>query len=161
MLRTTATRALRSLSRLPQQSTSRRLASTTTLDGDEHAGSIAAAADEAFERFEGIPKFQRYPHAFPVTMTLHEYQRKYERLEAKARVTDEPVNVAGRIVSIRAASKKLVFLDLQSDGKRIQVLSELKHFEGRSGSTDEAAIHEEFQTIHDSLRRGDIIGECL
>ncbi|TMW62361.1 hypothetical protein Poli38472_009854 [Pythium oligandrum] len=124
----------------------------TTAANDENS---AAAA---FERFEGIPGFEKYPHTFPVSMNLRDFQQKYADLPAKARETEQPVNIAGRIVSIRAASKKLIFLDLQSDGARIQVLSELKHFQGRSGSTDAAVVQDEFQRVHESLRRGDIIG---
>ncbi|KAJ0401865.1 hypothetical protein P43SY_007799 [Pythium insidiosum] len=117
-----------------------------------------AAAVAAFERFDGIPGFKRYPHAFPISMTLREFQHKYADLPAKARETEQPVNVAGRIVSIRASSKKLVFIDVQSDGARVQVLSELKHFEGSGDSADPEAVQDEFVRFHEALRRGDIIG---
>lgn len=60
-------------------------------------------------------------------------------------------------MSIRAASKKLVFIDVQSNGTTVQVLSEVKHYEG-SNPGDEDAVKEEFQKVHESLRRGDIIG---
>ncbi|KAL4118706.1 hypothetical protein PRIC2_011031 [Phytophthora ramorum] len=116
---------------------------------------------EAMERFQDVPKFQQYPHFFPVTMSLLEYQQKFEALEPKARCTDEAVALAGRVVAIRHASKNLVFLDLQSDGRTVQVLSEVKHFEGRGDETatgDNEAAKKEFRTLHESLRRGDIIG---
>ena len=53
------------------------------------------AFSTAFERFAAVPNIQKYPHAFPVTMTFKEYQEKYGVLPAKARNTDEPVALAG------------------------------------------------------------------
>ncbi|RLN49360.1 hypothetical protein BBJ28_00000828 [Nothophytophthora sp. Chile5] len=67
----------------------------------------------------------------------------------------------GRVVAIRHASKNLVFLDLQSNGTTVQVLSEVKHFEGRgdeAATGDADSIKKEFRAVHESLRRGDIIG---
>jgi lysyl-tRNA synthetase class II len=161
MLRTATSRAAlqwRRLARTPIASVQNRFLSSAS-HGDGNAASTSSSAAEAFERFDGISHFQRYPHAFPVSMTLHEYQRKYENLPSKARMEEDAVNVAGRIMSIRAASKKLVFLDLESDGVLVQVLAELKHFQGHSGTTDATVIQDEFQRVHESLRRGDIIGE--
>ncbi|DBA04285.1 TPA: hypothetical protein N0F65_002047 [Lagenidium giganteum] len=112
----------------------------------------------AFDRFSDVASFQRYPHAFPVSMTVQQYNKQYEDLPATARLVDEPVMLAGRIVSIREASKKLVFLDIQSNGHSVQVLSELKHFEGSDAATDADAVKDEFRKVHESLRRGDIIG---
>ncbi|KAG2529491.1 hypothetical protein JM18_002753 [Phytophthora kernoviae] len=121
----------------------------------------SSAVTEAMERFQSVPKFQQYPHAFPVSMSLQEYQHKFDSLEPKARCTEEAVVLAGRVVAIRHASKNLVFLDLQSDGATVQVLSEAKHFEGRgeeASTGDKEAAKKEFRAVHESLRRGDIIG---
>ncbi|KAG3034631.1 hypothetical protein JG687_00006310 [Phytophthora cactorum] len=119
-----------------------------------------ASVAEAMERFQDVPKFTQYPHFFPVSMSLQEYQQKFEALEPKARCTEESVALAGRVVAIRHASKNLVFLDLQSDGQTVQVLSEVKHFEGRGDeyAGDKEAAKKEFRALHESLRRGDIIG---
>ncbi|OWZ07639.1 Lysine-tRNA ligase [Phytophthora megakarya] len=119
----------------------------------------AASAIEAMERFKDVPKFTQYPHFFPVTMSLQQYQQKFEALEPKARCTEEAVALAGRVVAIRHASKNLVFLDLQSDGHTVQVLSEVKHFEDRDDTGDDKeAVKKEFRAVHESLRRGDIVG---
>lgn len=62
-------------------------------------------------------------------------------------------------MAIREASKNLLFVDLQSDGVTVQVLSEAKHFRGGVESeNDKDAIKHEFRKVHESLRRGDIIG---
>lgn len=74
---------------------------------------------------------------------------------------DWRMRTAGRIVAIREASKNLVFLDVQSDGATVQVLSEAKHFHGTLGEDgDKDAVKLEFRKVHESLRRGDIIGAC-
>lgn len=133
--------------------------SSGSQDGDNSVTAIAnLTAQEAFERFEGILGFRQYPHTFPITHSFKEYQQQYDALEPKARESQDAVALAGRIVSIRAASKKLVFIDIQSNGTTVQVLSEVKHFEGSSPDSDEDAVKDEFQKVHESLRRGDIIG---
>ncbi|TDH72438.1 hypothetical protein CCR75_000738 [Bremia lactucae] len=115
---------------------------------------------EAMERFQDVPNFRQYPNFFPVTMSVREYQHKFKSLEPKSRCTEESVALAGRVVAIRHASKNLIFLDLQSDGHTVQVLSEAKHFIGCEGNRngDKEAAKREFRALHDSLRRGDIIG---
>ncbi|KAL3672675.1 hypothetical protein V7S43_001969 [Phytophthora oleae] len=121
----------------------------------------SASRAEAMTRFQSVPKFTQYPHFFPVSMSLQEYQQKFDGLESKARRTEETVALAGRVVAIRHASKNLVFLDLQSDGHIVQVLSEVKHFEGRgdeAATGDKEEAKKEFRALHESLRRGDIIG---
>lgn len=160
------------LLRLPQRlvrsagvtATGRRaLSSASSSNGsqDEDTSATAIAnltVQEAFERFEDIPGFRQYPHTFPVTHSFKQYQQQYDALEPKAREIQDAVALAGRIVSIRAASKKLVFIDIQSNGTTVQVLSEVKHFEGSTPSGDADAVKDEFQKVHESLRRGDIIG---
>jgi hypothetical protein len=65
------------------------------------AASASVATPEGLERFREVPGFRAYPHAFPVSMTLKEYQSKYEAaLEPKARCVDEPVAVAGACAAV-------------------------------------------------------------
>ncbi|ETV76394.1 lysine-tRNA ligase [Aphanomyces astaci] len=110
--------------------------------------------EQGHERFDRISNYVRYPNHFPVTMTVKDFNAKYDGLPAKARETDDPVSLAGRITSIRSASKKLVFLDISNDGHDVQVLAEKKYFQG----DDVANNDTEFEHVHESLRRGDIIG---
>ncbi|CEG41258.1 lysine-trna ligase [Plasmopara halstedii] len=114
----------------------------------------------ALERFRDVANFKHYPHFFPIIMSLREYQHKFKTLEPKARCPNVAVALAGRVVAIRHASKNLVFIDLQSDGHTVQVLSEVKHFQGSKdeGGEDTESIKKEFLAVHESLRRGDIIG---
>ncbi|CAK4635041.1 unnamed protein product [Aphanomyces euteiches] len=117
--------------------------------------SSSSEDDIGHDRFAQISNYVRYPNHFPVTMTVKEFIAEYNDLPEKARVVDKSVSLAGRITSIRSASKNLVFLDICNDGHEVQVLSEKKHF---VGSGDESSSESSFNNILDSLRRGDVIG---
>jgi len=54
--------------------------------------------------------------------------------------------LSGRIKSIRSAGSKLIFIDLEGDGSRVQVMATAALYQG------------EFEALHTTLRRGDIIG---
>jgi len=56
------------------------------------------------------------------------------------------VAVTGRIKAIRGSGAKLLFIDLEGDGARIQVFAQANFYKG------------EFSDLHAALRRGDIIG---
>ncbi|GMF49259.1 unnamed protein product [Phytophthora fragariaefolia] len=67
------------------------------------------------ERFQSVPKFQQYPHFFPVTMTLQEYQHKFEALEPKARCTEESVALAAKVVKgIRRYLEDRNFMEVET-----------------------------------------------
>lgn len=61
---------------------------------------------------------------------------------------DVEERVAGRILSIRKASSKLYFFDLQSDGAKLQAKINHQMFENK----------EAFTNIMSNYHRGDIIG---
>ncbi|KAL8002524.1 putative aminoacyl-tRNA synthetase, class II, nucleic acid-binding protein [Plasmopara halstedii] len=83
----------------------------------------------ALERFRDVANFKHYPHFFPIIMSLREYQHKFKTLEPKARCPNVAVALAGRVVAIRHASKNLV-LSITKRWPYVQVLSEVKHFQG-------------------------------
>lgn len=89
-----------------------------------------------------------YPHEFRTTCTVSEYNQKYEHLKNEELLPDVTEKIAGRIMSMRRASAKLYFFDLQSNGARVQV----KIYQQKSTSKDEFAA--EISKYH----RGDIIG---
>lgn len=89
-----------------------------------------------------------YPHTYKISCTVQEYVEKYEYLknsETEERVTEK---VAGRILTIRKASSKLYFLDLQSDGAKLQVKVNQQMYDNK----------EMFAAELSKYRRGDIIG---
>lgn len=89
-----------------------------------------------------------YPHKFPISITLSNYCQKYDYLQKGERVEDVYEQVAGRILSIRRASSKLYFIDLQGDGTKIQVKVNLATYDNKDNFADEMS----------KFHRGDIVG---
>lgn len=91
-----------------------------------------------------------YPHKFHVDFTIPNFRHQFD---AKCQTNGEfnnstTVQLAGRIMSKRAASSKLQFITIQGDGQTVQILSTLDTYENA----------EAFATIHGRIKRGDIIG---
>ena len=93
-----------------------------------------------------------YPHKFEISIQLNKYVTKYADIEPGTQKTDEEVAVAGRVMRKALSGAKLIFLDLKSEGAKVQVMCDARHFE--AGGFDLAA----FQRIMNSVKRGDIIG---
>ncbi|KAJ2115953.1 lysyl-tRNA synthetase, partial [Coemansia sp. RSA 921] len=87
-----------------------------------------------------------YPHKFHVDMSLTDYIEEFKGMKTDETKPDREIRLAGRIYSKRAAGTKLVFYDLHSEGKKIQILATAQYAE------------RDFATVHDALRRGDIVG---
>ncbi|KAJ0089474.1 hypothetical protein Patl1_14232 [Pistacia atlantica] len=90
-----------------------------------------------------------YPHKFFVDMSILEYTEKYGGLGNGEHLEDVTVSLAGRIMSKRSSSSKLLFYDLHGGGAKLQVMADAS----KSGM-DEA----EFSKFHSSVKRGDIVG---
>ena len=54
--------------------------------------------------------------------------------------------MTGRVMSIRAAGPKLIFIDLHGDDAKVQIMATAQNYEG------------DFDQIHNNIRRGDIVG---
>lgn len=89
-----------------------------------------------------------YPHSFQISCTVLDYVRKYDHLKNAETLEDTTERVAGRILSIRKASSKLYFLDLQSDGAKIQVKVNQQMYDNKDKFTAEMSKY----------HRGDVIG---
>ncbi|CAG9536832.1 unnamed protein product [Cercopithifilaria johnstoni] len=89
-----------------------------------------------------------YPHKFHVSISLTDFIDKYDNLEKDVILNDTVQSVAGRIFSKREAGGKLIFYDLHGEGTRLQVLANARFHKG----------NEAFDTVHDRIKRGDIIG---
>ena len=61
-------------------------------------------------------------------------------------VEDLTVSLTGRILAIRGAGSNLIFIDLEGDCAKVQILAQADFYQG------------EFTMLHSQLRRGDIIG---
>ena len=83
-------------------------------------------------------------------MSVKDFIAKYNDGIADGEHLDEvTVSLAGRILIKRSSGSKLHFYDLQGQGLKVQVISDLQTFEG-----DDEAFH----AINSETRRGDILG---
>lgn len=89
-----------------------------------------------------------YPNKFDISSTLLDYNQKYKNLKNGEKLENVTERVAGRILSIRKAGSKLYFLDLQSDGAKVQVKVYEQMYESK----------ENFVAEMTRYHRGDIIG---
>lgn len=89
-----------------------------------------------------------YPHNFPISITLSNYCQKYDHLKSGERIEDKDEQIAGRILSVRRASSKLYFFDVQGDGTKIQMKGNLATYENKDHFTDDMG----------KIHRGDIVG---
>jgi lysyl-tRNA synthetase class 2 len=119
----------------------------------EGSGEQHLSADEYVKfRKDQLRKANKtlYPQKFDVRHKVKNVLKDYEHLE-KGETAEAAVSVAGRIHGIRAASKKLHFIDLRSEvDAGIQIKANLKNYGG--GDPDAFA-----DDVH-VLRRGDVVG---
>jgi lysyl-tRNA synthetase class II len=59
------------------------------------------------------------------------------------------LSYSGRITSKRESSKKLLFYTIEQNGHPLQIMCNLRHYNG---------TEEQFNFLHQNMRRGDIIG---
>eukprot|EP00732_Lithocolla_globosa_P000891 Lithocolla_globosa_v1_NODE_350_length_4366_cov_13.568778.p1 type:complete len:656 gc:universal NODE_350_length_4366_cov_13.568778:30-1997(+) len=90
-------------------------------------------------------KTNPYPHKFHVTISLTHFEQKYSSLPEGER-TKEKESVAGRIHSIRSQGNAR-FYDIHAEGTKIQIMAD-----------KDLCEDEDFVALHDTFRRGDIIG---
>ena len=86
-----------------------------------------------------------YPHKFHVSIRIDKFIEKYAHLKRGDELKDEKVSIAGRIFTKRESGTQLKFYVLHGEGKQVQVVAQ-------------AFGEEQLDSVHDLLRRGDIIG---
>jgi lysyl-tRNA synthetase class 2 len=89
-----------------------------------------------------------YPHKFHGSLRVSEYIAKFNDIVDGEHDESQVVTVSGRILSKRGQGK-LMFYDLHSEGVKIQVMSDISRYEGGE---------ESFRTMHNLLKRGDVVG---
>ena len=89
-----------------------------------------------------------YPNKFHVSHRIPDFITEFDASIKPGERLDGSVSIAGRIISIRRQGK-LFFDDIRGDGAKIQMMSDVKTYED-----DEDG----FYKIHNTLRRGDIVG---
>ncbi|XP_053548502.1 lysine--tRNA ligase isoform X2 [Bombina bombina] len=101
---------------------------------------------QAIQQLKGT-KDDPYPHKFHVDLSLADFVQKYSNLQIGDHLT-EVVSVAGRVHAKRISGAKLIFYDLRGESVKLQVMANSKFYKSE----------EEFMSINNKLRRGDIIG---
>jgi lysyl-tRNA synthetase class 2 len=86
-----------------------------------------------------------FPHKFHVSIRIDKFVEKYAHLKRGEELKDEKVSIAGRVFTKRESGTQLKFYVLHGEGKQIQVVAQ-------------AFGEEQLDSVHDLLRRGDIIG---
>lgn len=91
-----------------------------------------------------------YPHKWALTHTLPKAVAEFDPIcSEKGKFFDEKVvSLAGRVLSIRASSRKLFFIDIVGEEHKIQIMANLSKY------GDEA----DFKKTMTIIKRGDIIG---
>ena len=88
-----------------------------------------------------------YPHKFSRTHRIDQFREEFsDKITENIFLEDETVSVTGRVVNIRASGAKLIFIDIEGDTKKLQIFANAANYSG------------EFDELHASLRRGDMIG---
>jgi lysyl-tRNA synthetase class 2 len=89
-----------------------------------------------------------YPHKFQVTMSVPAFVTAFGSVPDGTTLGEVTVSLAGRLMASRAASGKLQFYDLHSEGKKVQIMFK----------ADMAADAAAYAFVRDNVRRGDIVG---
>ncbi|CAM6101399.1 unnamed protein product [Calypogeia fissa] len=95
----------------------------------------------------GLPT---YPHKFQVSISVPDYIKKYAHLEKGVLVEEESVTLAGRIMTVRSSSGKLMFFDLHGDGAKLQLVARIENAKGVELA--------DFLKHYSGVKRGDIVG---
>ena len=66
-----------------------------------------------------------YPHKFTRTHRVDEFRREFDQTitENNKFVEDMTVALTGRILAIRGAGNSLIFIDLEGDSAKVQILA--------------------------------------
>ena len=94
------------------------------------------------------------PLPFEPSHTLTEFRSAFEDKMKPGEQLETAVSVCGRIYTKRSASKKLLFVDIGSDGTNIQIMASLSKYK-----PTEAGVN--FEGLNNVLNRGDIIGAFM
>lgn len=101
------------------------------------------------EKLKQTTEFFPYPHKFQITHMIHKLREEFEpQCTENGVFLDQKIAVAGRVHSIRASGKNLVFYDLKGDGAKIQVMANSSQYDDEN----------HFNEIKHIIKRGDIIG---
>eukprot|EP00941_MAST-03F_sp_MAST-3F-sp1_P001934 g1934.t1 len=100
---------------------------------------------QQLERWESTGR-RAYPHKFQVTMSLPTFCETYKDVNEGQHDESVVQSLAGRVQSVRASGKNLVFMDLGAEGMKIQVM------------LSKSIYANDFEELKSDCKRGDIVG---
>ena len=100
-------------------------------------------------RLEALKHVEKYPHKFAASTNVEQLLHKFEHLK-NAEKREEQLSVCGMVSSVREMSKKLKFVDIEGNGRRVQ----LKISAGSYTNFEDFILHTK------NLARGDRIGKA-
>lgn len=101
------------------------------------------------EKLKHSKEFFPYPHKFQLTHLIPKLREEYnEKCTENGVFLDDEIAIAGRVHSIRASGKNLVFYDLKAEGAKIQIMA----------NSNQYGDENHFNEIKHIIKRGDIIG---
>lgn len=116
-------------------------------DSDQQTGNIYRAEKIAHVEAIKASGVNPYPHKFEITMTFDDYNTEYNYIDSGMRCTDIHESLAGRVLEIRDASSKLIFMTIFSNQHKLQFIFSKELYCTPDNFHDVKKIH-----------RGDIIG---
>ncbi|RXK37797.1 lysine-tRNA ligase [Tremella mesenterica] len=125
---------------------------TAEAEAEMDAAQFYAMRFNAIKQLRQTKNPDPYPHKFHVTHGIPTFIKQWGPDGVLASGTtlekEQPISLAGRVMSIRTSSSKLIFYDLKADGEKVQVMA----------SAQAAPSLDAFLDSHNVIRRGDIIG---
>ena len=89
-----------------------------------------------------------YPHKFEITKTFGQFINEYNNIDTGARLQDKIESISGRVMEIREASSKLVFMTVTSNLFKIQYVFSKEFYENNDNFLNDLR----------KINRGDIVG---
>jgi len=89
-----------------------------------------------------------YPHKFNISKTFKEFINTYKDIESSSRLEDKVETISGRVLEIREASSKLIFMTVSSNLLKIQYVFSKQIY----------TLPDKFLLDVRTISRGDIVG---
>jgi len=135
----------------PSQASSAPKAAAASNEDDLNPNQYFEMRSRTIQKLRETQSPNPYPHKFDVSISLNSYIEKYGqegRIAPGKKLEGVTESLAGRIHNIRLSSQKLRFYDLHGEGKKVQIMANLR----------DAKDEDSFIPTHDIFRRGDIVG---
>ena len=80
------------------------------------------------ERVEALKDVEKYPHKFQISIEIPEFINRYNSLTNDQTLLQDVHTLAGRVMTMRLASKKLFFFHINNNGQTLQIMVNAKFY---------------------------------